>query len=257
MVFADRGQPGLHDRRLRHRRGDGREPAEGAGGVQDRRRRGLGRPGRLHVLRRRAASSGRAIINNLVPQWLPALDGVVAKLERGAKVADVGCGHGWSTVLMAQGVPEVAVHRLRLPRRLDRRGAGARRSSTACRQRRASRSARRKDLPGQDFDLSPASTACTTWAIPPGAAAHIRQALKPDGTWMVVEPMAGDRLEDNLNPVGRLYYAASTMICVPTSLAQEVGSGARRPGRREAAARGDPAGGFTHRAPGDARRRST
>ena len=81
-----------------------------------------------------------------------------------------------------------------------------------------------KEFPGSDFDLVTCFDCLHDMGDPAGAAAHVRKSLKPDGTWMIVEPMAGDRLEENLNPVGRLYYAGSTMICVPTSLSQEVGA---------------------------------
>jgi ubiquinone/menaquinone biosynthesis C-methylase UbiE len=162
-------------------------------------------------------------VNNLVSQWLPALDGVVAKLERGAKVADVGCGHGWSTVLMAKAYPKsqfvgfdfhdgsIAEARAHAQKHA---GVGNARFEVA----------KAKALPEKDFDLITCFDCLHDMGDPAGAAGHIRSALKPDGTWMVVEPMAGDRLEDNFNPVSRLYYAASTLVCVPTSKAQEVGS---------------------------------
>jgi ubiquinone/menaquinone biosynthesis C-methylase UbiE len=162
-------------------------------------------------------------VNNLVSQWLPALDGVVAKLERGAKVADVGCGHGWSTVLMAKAFPKsqfvgfdfhdgsIAEARAHAQKHA---GVGNVRFEVA----------KAKALPGKDFDLITCFDCLHDMGDPLGAAGHILSALKPDGTWMVVEPMAGDRLEDNFNPVSRLYYAASTLVCVPTSKAQEVGS---------------------------------
>jgi ubiquinone/menaquinone biosynthesis C-methylase UbiE len=162
-------------------------------------------------------------VNNLVSQWLPALDGVVAKLERGAMVADVGCGHGWSTVLMAKAFPKsqfvgfdfhdgsIAEARAHAQKHA---GVGNARFEVA----------KAKALPEKDFDLITCFDCLHDMGDPAGAAGHIRSALKPDGTWMVVEPMAGDRLEDNFNPVSRLYYAASTLVCVPTSKAQEVGS---------------------------------
>jgi 2-polyprenyl-3-methyl-5-hydroxy-6-metoxy-1,4-benzoquinol methylase len=162
--------------------------------------------------------------NFLVQQWLPALDGVVEKLERGAKVADVGCGHGWSTVLMAKAFPKSTFI-----------GYDFHRSSIEDAQAHAkahgvSANARfevglAKDYPGKDFDLVTCFDCLHDMGDPVGASAFIRKSLKSDGTWMIVEPMAGDTLEQNLNPVGRLYYAESTMICLPTSLAQEVGAG--------------------------------
>ncbi|HEX9327719.1 MAG TPA: class I SAM-dependent methyltransferase [Reyranella sp.] len=161
--------------------------------------------------------------NHLVTHWLPALDGVMAKLERGAKVADIGCGHGWSTVLMAKAFPNSqfvgydfhggSIEDARNHARAHGVGGNARFEVAVAKQ-----------IPDKDFDLVTCFDCLHDMGDPAGAAAHVRSLLKPDGTWMVVEPMAGDRLEDNLNPVGRLYYAASTMICVPTSLSQEVGA---------------------------------
>ncbi|HLY44930.1 MAG TPA: class I SAM-dependent methyltransferase [Stellaceae bacterium] len=161
--------------------------------------------------------------NNLVGAWLPALDGVVDKLQRGAKVADVGCGHGWSTVFMANAFPNSqfvgydfhagSIEAARQHAQEHGVGANCRFEVGAA-----------KDYAGGDFDLVTFFDCLHDMGDPAGAAAHVRQSLKPDGSWMIVEPMAGDRLEDNLNPVGRIYYAASTMVCVPTSLAQEVGA---------------------------------
>jgi SAM-dependent methyltransferase len=162
--------------------------------------------------------------NHLVNEWLPALDSVVQKLKRGAKVADVGCGHGWSTVLMAKAFPKshfvgydfhpVSVEEAQAHAEMHGVSANARFQVGLA-----------KDYPGNDFDLVTCFDCLHDMGDPVGAAAHIRQSLKRDGTWMIVEPMAGDRLEQNLNPVGRLYYAGSTMICLPTSLSQEVGAG--------------------------------
>jgi ubiquinone/menaquinone biosynthesis C-methylase UbiE len=162
-------------------------------------------------------------VHNLVSKWLPALDGVVAKLERGAKVADVGCGHGWSTVLMAKAFPnsqflgldfhEGSIEDARAHAR-DHGVTGNTRFEVA----------RAKELPETGFDLIACFDCLHDMGDPVGAARHIRDALKPDGTWMVIEPRAADRLEENLNPVGRLYYAGSTLVCIPTSKAQEVGA---------------------------------
>jgi SAM-dependent methyltransferase len=160
---------------------------------------------------------------NLVSTWLPALDGVVEKLERGGKVADVGCGHGASTVIMAQAFPNSTFHGF------DFHGA----SIETARQRakeggvedRATFSpASAKDYAERDFDLICFFDCLHDMGDPLGAARHARAALKPDGTVLLVEPFAQDRIDDNLNPVGRLYYAASTFICVPNSLSQEVGA---------------------------------
>ena len=159
---------------------------------------------------------------NLVGNWLPALDGAVAKLERGAKVADVGCGHGVSTVMMARAFPNSQFIGYDFhPGSIEAATAHAAEHGVSANCRFEIGTA--KDFPERDFDLVAFFDCLHDMGDPIGAAAHVRQALKPDGTWMVVEPIAGDRLEDNLNPVGRLYYAGSTMVCVPTSLAQEVG----------------------------------
>ncbi len=162
-------------------------------------------------------------VNNLVAAWLPALDGVAEKLKRGAKVADVGCGHGWSTVLMAKAFPasEFVGYDFH-PASIEEARAHAKSHGVSANTRFEVGLA--KDYPGKDFDLVTCFDCLHDMGDPTGAAAHIHQSLKPDGTWMIVEPMAGDKLQDNLNPVGRLYYAGSTMICLPTSRSQEVGA---------------------------------
>lgn len=161
--------------------------------------------------------------NNLVGSWLPALEGVVAKLEKGAKVADIGCGHGWSTVLMAKAFPnsDFVGYDFHAGSIKEATGHASSHGVTANTRFEV---ALAKDFAGKDFDLVTCFDCLHDMGDPAGAAVHIRQALKPDGTWMIVEPMAGDSLESNLNAVGRLFYAASTMICVPTSKAQEVGT---------------------------------
>jgi 2-polyprenyl-3-methyl-5-hydroxy-6-metoxy-1,4-benzoquinol methylase len=160
--------------------------------------------------------------NNLVGSWLPALDGVVAKLERGARVADVGCGHGISTVLMAQAFPNSQFIGYDFhPSSIEHAQAHAKEHGVGNARFEV---ASAKEFPGRDLDFVTFFDCLHDMGDPAGAASHVRQSLKPDGTWMIVEPMAGDRLEDNLNPVGRIYYGASTMVCVPTSLAQEVGA---------------------------------
>ena len=161
---------------------------------------------------------------NLVSSWIPALEGVAAKLSGGAQVADVGCGHGASTIVMAQAFPKSHIHRLRLPRRLDR-AARARRRRRRASATRDVRGGDGQGLSGHGYDLVAFFDCLHDMGDPVGASAHVRETLAPDGTWMIVEPFAHDRLEDNLNPVGRMYYAASTMICTPASLAQEVGLG--------------------------------
>jgi SAM-dependent methyltransferase len=161
--------------------------------------------------------------NNLVAQWLPALDGVVEKLQRGAEVADVGCGHGWSTVMMAKAFPQSRFTGYDFhPSSIENARAHAREHAVTSNTHFEVATA--KEFPRGNLDLVTFFDCLHDMGDPTGAAAHVRQSLKADGTWMIVEPMAGDRLEDNLNPVGRLYYAGSTMICVPTSLSQEVGA---------------------------------
>lgn len=162
--------------------------------------------------------------NNLLQSWLPALDGVVAKLERGATVADVGCGHGWSTVLMAKAFPKSKFVGYDFhPDSIADAKAHAQAHGVAANT--SFEVATAKEYPGRDFDLVTFFDCLHDMGDPAGAAAHVRRSLKSDGTWMVVEPMAQDQLEGNINPVGRLFYAGSTMICVPTSLSQEVGAG--------------------------------
>lgn len=160
---------------------------------------------------------------NLVSQWIPALDGVEEKLERGARVADVGCGHGASVILMAQAFPKSQFfgfdyHEPSIVRAREL----AREAGVADRAHFERSSA--KEYPGT-YDLVAFFDCLHDMGDPVGAAAHVKQSLAKDGTWMVVEPFAGDRTEDNLNPIGRVFYAASTMLCVPGSLSQEVGLG--------------------------------
>jgi len=160
--------------------------------------------------------------NHLVSTWLPSLDGVVEKLQAGAKVADIGCGHGWSTVLMAAAFPKSQFIGYDFhPGSIEAAQAHAREHNLTNVRFQVGTA---KDYPETDLDFVTFFDCLHDMGDPAGAAAHVKQSLKTDGTWMIVEPMAGDRLEDNLNPIGRIYYAASTMVCVPTSLAQEVGT---------------------------------
>jgi SAM-dependent methyltransferase len=159
---------------------------------------------------------------NLVPEWIPALDGVQEKLEAGARVADIGCGHGASTIIMAEAFPnselfgfdyhDASIGRAR--EAADQAGVGDRITFEV---------ASAKDYPGTDYDLACVFDCLHDMGDPVGASAHVLSTLAPDGTWMIVEPFAGDRVEENLNPVGRVFYGASTMICTPASLSQEVG----------------------------------
>ena len=159
---------------------------------------------------------------NLVTTWLPALDGVVQKLESGARVADVGCGKGASTLLMAKAFPKSQFFGFDYH---DQSIAGARESAT--RQGVAAHArfdvAKAKEFPGKNYDLICVFDCLHDMGDPIGAAAHVRQALAKDGTWMIVEPYANDQLKDNLNPVGRVYYSFSTLLCTPCSRSQEVG----------------------------------
>lgn len=157
---------------------------------------------------------------HLVAEWLPALDGVVAKLERGAKVADVGCGHGISTAIMAEAFPRSRFTGIDF----HDASIAAARSKVGKLSNLSFEVARAQDFAGADLDFVTIFDALHDMGDPVGAARHVRDALAPDGTLMLVEPMAGDRLADNLNPVGRVYYAFSTSICVPASLGQEVGA---------------------------------
>ena len=159
---------------------------------------------------------------HLVAEWLPALDGVVAKLQRGARVADVGCGHGASTVLMAEAFPASTFVGFDYYKGFDRDAA---QQSSRGRSGRPGefRNGARRVVPGPGYDLVTMFDCLHDMGDPAGAARHVRESLAPDGTWLIVEPAAGDRVEDNLNPVGRAYYGFSTLLCTPSSLAQDVG----------------------------------
>jgi SAM-dependent methyltransferase len=157
-----------------------------------------------------------------VSEWIPALAGVLEKLERGAKVADVGCGHGASTVIMAQAFPNSEFHGFdyHAPS-IDRAREAAAEGGVA--QRINFEVASAKSYPGSGYDLVCVFDCLHDMGDPVGAAAHVLGTLTADGTWMIVEPFANDDLADNLNPVGRMFYGASTAICTPASLHQEVG----------------------------------
>ncbi len=163
-------------------------------------------------------------VNNIVQSWIPALDGVEAKLRQGAKVADVGCGVGFSTLLMAEAWPESSFtgYDFHEPSIVEARRHAA---DHGLGERVRFEVATAKEIAGREFDLVTMYDCLHDMGDPRGCAAHMRRIVAPGGSWMIVEPIAGDRPEQNMNPVGRLYYNASTMICVPTSLDQEVGEG--------------------------------
>ena len=160
---------------------------------------------------------------NLVPTWIPALEGVQAKLEKGGRVADVGCGHGSSTILMAKAFPASRFVGFDYHgRSIEWAREAAKREGVG--DRVGFEIASAKDYPGTGYDLVAFFDSLHDMGDPVGIARHVRQSLTPEGTWLLVEPFAHDRLEQNLNPVGRMYYAASTMLCTPNSLSQEVGA---------------------------------
>jgi len=158
---------------------------------------------------------------NIVQNWLPALDGVMSKLQGGAQVADVGCGTGYSTFIMANAFPNSTFvgydfHEPSIEHAADlARRAGSENVRFEV--------AKAKDFPARDLDLVTCFDVLHDLGDPVGAATHIHRTLKPDGAWMLMEPLAADATEDNFGPVGCLAYAFSTMACVPVSLSQEVG----------------------------------
>jgi SAM-dependent methyltransferase len=159
---------------------------------------------------------------NLVSSWIPALDEVQAKLEAGARVADVGCGKGASTVLMAKAFPKSQFFGFDYhDKSIDGAREAARNAGVS--GRAVFDTATSKNFPGKDYDLVTVFDCLHDMGDPVGAAAHVRSALANDGTWMIVEPYANDELKDNLNPVGRVYYSFSTLLCTPCSRSQEVG----------------------------------
>jgi 2-polyprenyl-3-methyl-5-hydroxy-6-metoxy-1,4-benzoquinol methylase len=161
---------------------------------------------------------------NLVSNWIPALDGVEEKLKAGAKVADVGCGHGASTIVMAQAYPnsEFFAFDYHMPS-IERAKTLAQQAGVSDRITFAQASA--KDFPARGYDLVAFFDCLHDMGDPVGAGKHVKETLAKDGSWMIVEPFAHDHLKDNLNPVGRVFYHASTFICTPASLSQEVGLG--------------------------------
>ena len=160
--------------------------------------------------------------HHLVQEWLPALDGVVDKLNRGAKVADIGCGHGVSTQLMARAFPNSRFHGFDYHEgSIDTARQSAKDAGLGDRVHFDVHSA--KSYPAEGYDLVCFFDCLHDMGDPVGAMKHVRETMADDGTCMLVEPFANDRLENNFTPVGRLFYAASTMVCTPASMAQEVG----------------------------------
>ena len=182
---------------------------------------------------------------NLTSSWIPALSGVEEKLKQGAKIADIGCGLGSSTILMAKAYPNSKVfgfdyheQSIEMAREAAvREGVGDRVTFEV---------APAKAFPGKDYDFVAFFDSLHDMGDPAGAARHVRSTMKPDGTWMIVEPFAEDATEANHNPVGRVYYSASTLLCVPASLAQEVGTALGAQAGEGRLREVVTAGGFTH-----------
>jgi len=161
---------------------------------------------------------------HLTTEWIPALEGVEAKLKAGAKVADVGCGHGASTIVMAKAYPNSTFFGFDYhDESIETARQRAKEAGVADRVKFEVAAA--KNFPGSDYDLVCFMDCLHDMGDPVGAAKHTRQVLAQDGTVLLVEPFAGRNIEDNINPVGRLFYAASTAVCTPCSLSQEVGLG--------------------------------
>jgi SAM-dependent methyltransferase len=159
---------------------------------------------------------------HLISEWIPALSGIKARLENGGRAADVGCGHGSSTILMAKAFPKSTFFGF------DYHPASIKWAQKAAQDagvgdRITFEVASAKDFPGEEYDLVTFFDCLHDMGDPVGASAHVRSTLARHGAWMIVEPFANDKVEDNLNPVGRVYYSASTMICTPASRSQEVG----------------------------------
>src|ERR1700739_3333591 len=158
---------------------------------------------------------------NINDNWIPALEGVQQKLRAGTRVADIGCGHGFSTLIMAKAFPKSEFCGF------DLHPASVEAANRHPKEKKITNVnfsiATAKDFPGNDYGFVTAFDALHDMGDPIGAASHVKQSLQADGTFMIVEPLAGDSLAENISPVGRLYYGFSTMICTPGSLSQEVG----------------------------------
>jgi 2-polyprenyl-3-methyl-5-hydroxy-6-metoxy-1,4-benzoquinol methylase len=159
---------------------------------------------------------------NLISSWIPALEGVEEKLKKGARVADVGCGLGASTILMAKHYPNSEFAGFDYHDK-SIQTAKKRAKDAGVDNRIKFQVAKAKNYPGKDYDFVTFFDCLHDMGDPAGASSHVRKTLKKDGTWMIVEPFAGDKLEDNLHPIGRAFYGASTLLCTPASLSQEVG----------------------------------
>jgi 2-polyprenyl-3-methyl-5-hydroxy-6-metoxy-1,4-benzoquinol methylase len=184
-------------------------------------------------------------IANLTSSWIPALTGVEEKLKAGAKVADIGCGLGASTILMAKAYPKSRFFGFDYHRgSIDLARAAA--ASEGVADRITFEVAPAKAYPGTDYDFVAFFDCLHDMGDPAGAAGHVRSTLKPDGTWMIVEPFAEDATEANHNPVGRVFFSASTLICVPASLAQEVGAALGAQAGEKRLREVVSAGGFSH-----------
>jgi SAM-dependent methyltransferase len=159
---------------------------------------------------------------NLINSWIPALEGVKEKLAQGATVADVGCGLGASTILMAKSYPKSKFFGFDYHEQ-SIETAKQRAQDAGVGDRIQFKVAKAKDYPGEDYNFVTFFDCLHDMGDPVGAAAHVRSTLEAHGTWMIVEPFAGEKIEDNLHPVGRAFYGASTLLCTPASLSQEIG----------------------------------
>jgi 2-polyprenyl-3-methyl-5-hydroxy-6-metoxy-1,4-benzoquinol methylase len=182
---------------------------------------------------------------NLISSWIPALEGVDEKLKNGGRVADVGCGLGASTILMAKSYPKSEFvgfdYHDKSIETARQRGKDA-----GVADRIRFEVAKAKEYPGKDYDLVTFFDGLHDMGDPAGASSHVRSSLKTDGTWMIVEPNAGDKLEDNLHPIGRAFYGASTLLCTPASLSQEVGLALGAQAGEKRLREVVTSGGFTH-----------
>ncbi len=181
---------------------------------------------------------------NLIENWIPSLDGVDEKLKAGGKIADIACGHGSSTVLMAQTYPNTKVVGIDFhPPSID---VARKKADEAGVSNVEFVVATAQDFPGSDFDFACIFDALHDMGDPVGAARHIKQALKSDGTFMLVEPLAGDSLTENMNPIGQIFYSFSTTVCLPASLSQDVGYGLGAQAGEKKLTKVLAEGGFSH-----------